>query len=184
MNEHPKNFYKTLGRIEGGMASVGAGVCLLAMIVITVISVVGRYVLQQDILPGAYNLIERVAFPLIVFWAMPMAHREATFPRFDTVVLALPPRLRRAVQVFVGLVELAVYAVVMWYVLRFTWKGILDDRTMQIGADFWPIWPVLVMMPLAFGLMMLEMLRLVWCGMRGERETPPSSANDNVSAAF
>lgn len=184
MSEHTMNFWKTLGRIEGGMASIGAGLCLFAMIVITVISVVGRYVLQQDILPGAYNLIERVAFPLIVFWAVPMAHREATFPRFDMVVLALSPRIRRAVYVFVGLVELAIYAVVMWYVLRFTWQGILDDRTMQIGADFWPIWPVLVMMPLAFFLMMLEMGRLVWNDMRGERKDPPSSDNDNVSAAF
>lgn len=184
MSEHPMNFWKTLGRIEGGMASIGAGLCLFAMIVITVISVVGRYVLQQDILPGAYNLIERVAFPLIVFWAVPMAHREATFPRFDMVVNALPPVPRRAVHVLVGLVELAVYAVVMWYVLRFTWQGIVDDRTMQIGADFWPIWPVLVMMPLAFFLMMLEMGRLVWRDMRGEREEPPSSGNDNVSAAF
>uniref|UniRef100_UPI0035691E84 hypothetical protein n=1 Tax=Hydrogenophaga sp. TaxID=1904254 RepID=UPI0035691E84 len=77
------HFWKTLGRIEGGMASIGAGLCLLAMIISTVISVVGRYILQQDILPGAYNLIERVAFPLIVFWAMPLAHREGSFPRFD-----------------------------------------------------------------------------------------------------
>jgi TRAP-type C4-dicarboxylate transport system permease small subunit len=184
MSEHTMNFWKTLGRIEGGMASIGAGLCLFAMIVITVISVVGRYVLQQDLVPGAYNLIERVAFPLIVFWAVPMAHREATFPRFDMVVLALSPRIRRGVYVFVGLVELAIYAVVMWYVLRFTWQGIVDDRTMQIGADFWPIWPVLVMMPLAFFLMLLEMVRLVWLDMRGEREDPPSSDNDNVSAAF
>ena len=64
-------FWKNIERIEGGMASVGAGLCLLAMIIITVISVVGRYILQEDILPGAYNLIERVTFPLIVFWAVP-----------------------------------------------------------------------------------------------------------------
>jgi len=56
-----------IDRIEGGMASVGAGLCLLAMVLITVISVFGRYVLQQDILPGAYNLVERICFPLIVF---------------------------------------------------------------------------------------------------------------------
>lgn len=184
MSEHPMNFYKTLGRIEGGMASVGAGLCLFAMIVITVISVVGRYVLQQDIVPGAYNLIERVAFPLIVFWAVPMAHREATFPRFDMVVLAMSRRIRRVVYVSIGLVELAIYAVVMWYVLRFTWQSIADDRTMQIGADFWPIWPVLVMMPLAFFLMMLEMVRLVWLDMTAERAELSSSCNDNVSAAF
>lgn len=177
-------FWKAIDRIEGGLASVGAGLCLLAMIVITVISVVGRYVLEQDILPGAYNLIERVCFPLIVFWAMPMAHREGTFPRFDMVVNAIPQRLRRYVLVGVLLVEFAVHAVVMWYVLRFTWKSIAIDRTMQIGTDFWPVWPILVMMPLAFALMMLEMGRLIWRDLRAQSLDAERSETDNVSAAF
>ena len=178
------SFWKTIDRIEGGLASVGAGLCLLAMIVITVLSVIGRYVLQQDILPGAYNLIERVCFPLIVFWAVPLAHRQGTFPRFDMVVNGLPPGLRRWVQALVLLVELAVYAVVMWYVLRFTWSSIEGDRTMQIGTDFWPMWPVLVMIPLAFGLMMLEMARLVWVELRAPAQAQQAVETDKVSAAF
>ena len=177
-------FWKTIDRIEGGMASVGAGLCLLAMIVITVISVIGRYVLEQDILPGAYNLIERVCFPLIVFWAVPLAHREGIFPRFDMVVNALPPALRRCVTVGVLVVEFAVYAVVMWYVLRFTWKSIQIDRTMQIGTDFWVVWPILVMMPLAFALMMLEMGRLIWQDIRAQGADAQRRETDNVSAAF
>ena len=74
------SFWKTIDRIEGGMASVGAGLCLLAMIVITVLSVIGRYILQQDLIPGAYNLIERVTFPLIVFWAVPLAVGQGHLP--------------------------------------------------------------------------------------------------------
>jgi TRAP-type C4-dicarboxylate transport system permease small subunit len=177
-------FWKVVDRFEGGMASVGAGLCLLAMIVITVISVIGRYVLQQDILPGAYNLIERVCFPLIVFWAVPLAHRQGTFPRFDMVVNALPMRLRRHVLVAVLLVEFAIYAFVMWYVLRFTWQSIEADRTMQIGTDFWPVWPILVMMPLAFALMMLEMGRLIWQDIRMSGVDAQRQETDNVSAAF
>lgn len=177
-------FWKVVDRFEGGMASVGAGLCLLAMIVITVISVIGRYVLQQDILPGAYNLIERVCFPLIVFWAVPLAHRQGTFPRFDMVVNALPMRLRRNVLVAVLLVEFAIYAFVMWYVLRFTWQSIEADRTMQIGTDFWPVWPILVMMPLAFALMMLEMGRLIWQDIRMSGVDAQRRETDNVSAAF
>lgn len=177
-------FWNAIDRIEGGMASIGAGLCLLAMILITVISVVGRYFLQQDILPGAYNLIERVCFPLIVFWALPLAHREGTFPRFDMVVNALPPAVRRPVTVAVLIVEFAIYAVVMWYVLRFTWKSIEVDRTMQIGTDFWPVWPILVMMPVAFALMMLEMGRLVWRDIRSRGVDAQPRETDNVSAAF
>lgn len=178
------NFWKTIDRIEGGMASIGAGLCLFAMIVITVISVIGRYILQQDILPGAYNLIERVTFPLIVFWAVPLAHREGTFPRFDMVVEALPTKLRSASKIFVLVVELLVYVVVMWYVLRFTWESIAINRTMQIGTDFWPVWPILVMMPLAFGLMMLEMCRLIYLDYRDFGYDAQKRETDNVSAAF
>lgn len=177
-------FWKNIDRVEGGMASIGAGLCLLAMVVITVISVVGRYVLQQDVLPGAYNLIERVCFPLIVFWAVPLAHREGTFPRFDMVVNALPTGLRKHVLVGVLVVEFIIYAVVMWYVLRFTWSSIEADRTMQIGTDFWPVWPILVMMPLAFGLMMLEMARLIWQDIRLQGKDAQQRETDNVSAAF
>lgn len=177
-------FWKAIDRIEGGLASFGAGLCLLAMILITVISVIGRYVLERDILPGAYNLIERVCFPLIVFWAVPLAHREGIFPRFDMVVNALPATLRRRVSIAVLLVEFAVFAVVMWYVLRFTWKSVEIDRTMQIGTDFWPVWPILVMMPLAFALMMLEMGRLIWRDIRARGAEVERRETDNVSAAF
>lgn len=178
------SFWKTIDRIEGGMASVGAGLCLLAMIVITVLSVIGRYILQQDLIPGAYNLIERVTFPLIVFWAVPLAHRQGTFPRFDMVVNSFSPNARRWVNAVVLLVELVVYAVVMWYVLRFTWTSIENDRTMQIGTDFWPIWPILVMLPLAFALMMLEMCRLVWDEISGASLQRAKAESDNVNAAF
>lgn len=176
-------FWQAIDRIEGGLASVGAGLSLLAMIIITVLSVFGRYVLGQDILPGAYNLIERISFPLIVFWALPAAHREGIFPRLETFVAKLPERWQRVVSAFVLLVEFVIYAVVMWYVLRFTWKSIAIGRTMQIGTDVWPIWPVLVMMPLAFALMLLEMARLVWRDIRGKRADDKGEA-DYVSSAF
>jgi len=178
------SFWKTLAHIEGGMASIGAGLCLMAMILITVLSVIGRYVLQQDLIPGAYNLIERITFPLIIFWAVPLAHREGTFPRFDMLTNALPQGARRWVQGFVLLVELLLYIVIMWYVLRFTWNSINAGRTMQIGTAFWPIWPVLIMMPLAFSLMLLEMCHLLWKQLRNLPDDTPKANPDGVNPAF
>lgn len=178
-------FWTAIDRIEGGMASVGAGLCLLAMILVTVLSVIGRYILQQDLIPGAYNLIERVFFPLIVFWAVPLAHRRGLFPRLDIAVNALPAGAQRWVNAFVLLVELAVYGVMMWYVVRFTWRGIDSGRTMQIGTDFWPMWPVLVMMPLAFGLMMLEVARQAWTEIArgGPEGAEPAREQDYINPA-
>lgn len=70
-------------------------------------------------------------------------------------------RWQTIVSAFVLVVEIAIYAVVLWYVTRFVWASIQSNRTMQIGIQVWPLWPVIVMMPLAFALMVLEMARLL-----------------------
>jgi TRAP-type C4-dicarboxylate transport system permease small subunit len=154
-------FWKAIWDFEWGMAAIGAGICLFAMMMITVISVFGRYFLHADLIPGAYNIVERVVFPLMVFWALPLAHREGMFPRLEGVTDALPSRLRSLVNAFVLLVEVLVYAAILWLIVHFVWDSIKVNRPMQLGSSFWPLWPILIMMPLAFGLMLLEMCRLL-----------------------
>ena len=143
------------------MASIGAGICLLTMMFITVISVFGRYVLQVDLIPGAYNMVERIVYPLLVFWALPLAHQEGNFPRLEIVPDMLNPTARRIVSIVILLFEIAIYGVLFWFICSFVWDGIRTGRQMQIGTDVWPLWPVIVMMPLAFSLMLLEMIRLI-----------------------
>ncbi len=153
-------FWTWVGRFEWGLASIGAGLCLLAMMLITVISVFGRYVLGMDLIPGAYNIIERIVFPLIVFWALPLAHREGTFPRLDLFAMTMPHQLRASIAAVVLLVELVVFLILLYYVSQFAWNSYLDGRRAQIGTTYWQLYPVLAMVPLAFGLMVLEMARL------------------------
>ncbi len=150
-----------LARIEGGMASFGAGLCLLTMMLMTVVSVFGRYVLGADLIPGTYNIIERLLFPLLIFLALPLAHREGTFPRFGMAQATLPPRVRAGGAAIVLLVEVIVFTLLCWYAARFAWEGYVNDREMLIGATYWPLFPVVTMVPLAFGLMLAEMVRQV-----------------------
>lgn len=160
-------FWRTLWTAEYGLAAAGAGVALLTIMVVTVLSVAGRYILHTDLIPGAYNLIERVLFPLMVFCALPLSHRDGMFPKLDVFLAARMSRRQRGlVALAVGLVELAVYAVLMYFIWLFLQKAIASNRTLMIGVATWPMWPVAVMMPLAFGLMMIEMVRLVWRDMR------------------
>lgn len=156
-------FWRGLWAAEFGLAAVGAGLSLLMIMIVTVLSVAGRYVLHTDLIPGAYNMIERVLFPLMVFWALPLSHREGMFPKLEVAMGGRMNRRQRAiVALIVGLVELAVYAVLMYFVWLFVDKAIESNRTLMIGVEKWPMWPVAIMMPLAFGLMMIEMARLVW----------------------
>ena len=147
-------------RWKRGLASVGAGLCLLLMLLVTVASVCRSvYVLGTDLIPGAYNLIERVLFPLLIFWALPLVHREGAFPRLGVSDTLLPPRLRAWSDAGVLIVESLVFAVLTWYAGRFAWEAFQEGRQMQIGVVYWPLAPVLAMMPLAFGLMLAEMTR-------------------------
>lgn len=155
-------FWSAIGLIEKNMAGIGAGLCILAVMLITVAGVFGRYVLHTDLIPGGYNLIERVLFPLIVFWAMPLAHREGLFPRFELLSEHLPRLAARALGAAVLAVEMAVYLAILYFSSTFVMKAVDTGRTMQIGTDTWLLWPIAVMMPIAFLLMLLEMLRLFW----------------------
>ena len=71
---------------------------LFIMMMVTVISVAGRYFLQMDLIPGAYNIVERIIFPLLVFWALPIAHRDGMFPRLESFADALRRDLKAAVR--------------------------------------------------------------------------------------
>lgn len=159
-------FWKAIWAFEWGLAAIGAGSMLFLMMMVTVVSVFGRYFLQVDLIPGAYNIVERILFPLLVFWALPISHRDGLFPRLEMFADAQRRRPKALIGAFVLTVEIAIYATFLWYVTRFVWASVQSNRTMQIGTSFWPLWPILLMMPLAFGLMMLEMARLLYRDVR------------------
>lgn len=178
-------FWKALWNFEWGMAAIGAGLCLFLMMMITVVSVFGRYFLHADLIPGAYNIVERIIFPLMVFWALPIAHKDGLFPRLETFADSQPPKRRAAISFFVLAVEIVIYALVLWYVVRFVWQSYETNRTAQIGSGFVSLWPILIMMPLAFGLMLLEMCRLLWRDfrrLRGDKLADEIHHNEEASA--
>lgn len=80
---------------------------------------------------------------------------------------SLAPSVLRWVQAFLLFVELVIHAVLMWYIMRYTWNSIEIGRTIQIGTQLWLLWPVLIMMPLAFGLLILEMSHQLWRSIMG-----------------
>ncbi|MFC0280001.1 TRAP transporter small permease [Falsigemmobacter intermedius] len=163
MSKTPSSFWRVIWGAEYGLVAIGSGLSLLAIMLVTVLSVAGRYLFHTDLIPGAYNLIERVLFPLMVFWALPVAHRDGMFPKLELVMGAsLSHRARAVVALFVGLVELMVYGVLIYFIWIFVERAMIANRTVMIGVETWPMWPIAIMMPLAFGLMMLEMVRLIW----------------------
>ena len=152
--------HDALGKFEWGLAALGGGLCLLAILALTVLTVFGRYVLHTDLIPGAFNMIESVLFPVMVFWGLPLAHREATFPRLEILDPVMKGAVGKLIAGLVLAVEVCVYAIVAYYCARYAIKSYDTARAVQIGTGTWPAWPVAMMAPIAFGLMLVEAVRL------------------------
>jgi len=153
--------FRLIDRFNWALAAIGGGLCLLTILLLTVATVYGRYVLETDLIPGGYNMIEGALFPLMVFWGLPLAHREGSFPKLELVQSMAPGRTGRLISALVLLVEAAIYAIVLWYSARFAWTAFDAGRQLQIGTGYWPSWPVAIMAPLSFGLMLVEIVRLM-----------------------
>lgn len=153
--------YRKLGQAEWAIAAIGGGACLSAILLLTVITVFGRYVLEQDLIPGGYNMIEGAFFPLMVFWGLPLAHREGSFPRLETLDAFRSSAFARLLAAAVLLVEGLIYALVLYYCAKFALMSWETGRQLQIGTGYWPSWPIAIMAPISFALMLVEVVRLI-----------------------
>lgn len=129
----------------GGVAGVlawglrlAASLLLLAMMIVTFIDVVGRYVFNAP-LAGAYELTE-VLLALVVFIGLPIVTFRREHVTVDLVTSRLPSVLRRGLAVFAGVVMLLVLAVLAWRLgllaIDFTEYG---DTTVNLKIPLGPV---------------------------------------------
>jgi TRAP-type C4-dicarboxylate transport system permease small subunit len=99
-------------RLAEGLLGGIAAVLLMAMMLITVVDVIGRYALQRPV-PGAYELIE-LSLAIVIFMALPLV---ALKDENISVTLLIERLTRRTRQIHAGLMALTcagVLAVVAW----------------------------------------------------------------------
>lgn len=103
-----------------------AGALLLALVAVTVVDVIGRYLLNAP-LAGAFELTQ-LTLCALVFAALPLVSRSGGHVGVDLLVEALPPLARRIAAVLAATVS----AVVLLY---FAWRlGLLAARQWEDGA--------------------------------------------------
>ena len=103
-----------------------AAILLLALVAVTGIDVIGRYVLNAP-LPGSFELTE-LMLGALVFAALPLVSREGSHVEVDLIATALPERISRVL----ALVAAGVSALVLVY---FAWQlGQLALRQFEDGS--------------------------------------------------
>lgn len=146
-----KFFVKTLGYL----VDIG-GLSLIMIVVLTVISVAGRYFLKLDTIPGVYNIIERVLFPVLVFLAIPLTYFEGRFPNLEMLIEKFPSKLNKITKSVITGLEFLIYSIIFWFVLIFTIGLIQKGQQIQVGAVRWSFAPIIVLLPISFLLLAIS----------------------------
>ena len=156
-------FDRHLYRIESALALAG-GLAVMALIVLAVTSVGGRNFLNHPI-PGYVDWIEQ-AMPLIAFIGISYCQRLGGHIRMNMFVARLRGRVLWAAE-FVGtLLILALMVLLVWgswahFERSFDWNAPYWSRDSSLDIRL-PLWPVKLLVPLAFAVLGLRLAIQIW----------------------
>jgi len=150
-------FGQLLHRLSSACAIVG-GVFLVAMTLLVVVSVLGRWILSYPV-PGDFEIVG-LGGSIAIFLFLPYCYTQRGNVAVDIFVSHTPPRLRRMLDTFAALV----FAIVAGL---FTWRMIFgladtfyyEDISMIVGVPLWWAYPFAV---LSFGLLTVNALYTVF----------------------
>ena len=149
------------GAVLHGMAWL-AGVLMVAMMAIIVIDVALRNLGYQS--SAHFFTFTEYFLLLIPLLGAPWLVREKGHIYIEILIAALPERLQRALIKLIVIGCIAVALVLAWYGGAITLQDYLGNEKDVRSLDM-PRWMLTIFMPLSFGMMALEFIRLL---VRGE----------------
>jgi C4-dicarboxylate transporter DctQ subunit len=144
-----------------GMAWL-AGIMMVAMMAMIVLDVALRNLGYQS--SAHFFTFTEYFLLLIPLLGAPWLVREKGHIYIELLVTALPPRVRRALLMIVVVACIAVALILAWFGGAITLQDFYANEKDVRSFDM-PRWMLMLSMPLSFGMMALEFLRLL---LRGE----------------
>lgn len=140
-----------------GMAVV-AGFLITAMMVVITLDVVLRNLGYQS--SAHFFTFTEYALLIVPCLGAPWLVREKGHIYIEILLMRLAPRRRAALVQLIGVVCIAVCAVLAWYGLEVTVRDFLASEKDVRSLDM-PRWMVVGFIPLSFAMMAVEFLRFV-----------------------
>ena len=152
-----KHVVKAYDAVLYGMAYF-AGLLMAAMMVVIFVDVVLRNLGYQS--SAHFFTFTEYALLVIPCLGAPWLVRERGHVYVEILLMYLTPPVRRRVTTAIGVVCIAVCAVLAWYGLQVTLQDYFGNEKDVRSLDM-PRWMLMVFMPLGFGMMAVEFARLL-----------------------
>ena len=156
MRNFPLNLIEKILDLLAMGTKVVAQVMVAVMVSIMVVSVIARYVFNHPL-----NFADEYVMYLMVGLSVLAANwvlKEKGHIKVDVVILMLPPRVRAWILVFTEIATIFAVAIIMLQVIKLT-RLSFEVGTLSETALRTPIGPIQIILPIAFGLLLLESLR-------------------------
>jgi len=134
------------------------GIGCFVLMLCVVLEVLSRYVFEKVIITGLYNITESYIFPSLTFLAFAGSYRIGMWPNLDIFINKMTPTKKRWVKLSTLGIEFVLYSIVAIFTLNYSYEMTLENRMMQAGSATYPLYPILWVVPLAFFLLLIEIL--------------------------
>jgi TRAP-type transport system small permease protein len=163
-----------------GKATLALGlfacVVLFAMMALTFVDVLGRYLFNQP-LPGAYELVAFM-MPLMIFAALPIVCYRESHVTVDLMEGVMPPSWRRAQDAAVSLLGAAVVGVLAW---RLFLQAVDNGRNDEVSTEH--LWPLSIFGYFMAAMSALACISLLVVAVQHWRGTRPADKRSGDSAS-
>lgn len=126
--------------LDRGLQTILIGLAaslLLALMAVTGLDVVGRYILNAP-LPGAFELTE-LLLGALVFAALPLVSRTGGHVEVDLLATVLPTRVNRLLGLFAAAISALVLCYFAWQLFHLGLQQLADgSRTVSLGVPYAP----------------------------------------------
>jgi len=138
--------------IEQLLSLISAAIIGVAMLLVSA-EVIGRQVFNTPI-PGQLELSE-LLMPAIIFLAIAYTQSTGGHVRMTVAIDHLPPAWRRATEILVKVLAIAIYSVLCFYSAKHAYRTwLFHDVTMS--PPYFLVWPSAVMPPIGIFLVTLR----------------------------
>lgn len=153
-----------------------AAILLAAITVLIAVSAVGRYVFAAP-LPDSFD-IARLLLGAAVMWGFASLGYRGSHIEVTLFTDLLPPRARRAVELFAWAVVLAFVALLAWKMLaRVESAARSGEATFDLRLPVWPLMALIWAGAAAAVVTVLARLALIWTGRHEAAGIPPADGH-------
>lgn len=159
--------YRYFGYLKVAGAIV-SGLSIFGMMLFIVYDVAGRNFFGGSI-RGGFEIVQNYFMPLSIFPALGYVYASGITPKMDLLMPRMPVRLQAGVVYLLLLLELAVFALLIYFTWGYAMTGMERGMTFPAAGSLYPLWPLLFLVPFGFALVIVETLFVLARNVLGDR---------------